>query len=250
MNETTNNQAYSYSSSSSMAFSAGSSRASMSPYNNFENMSPNSQWSYGQANIDPIYNSPRSSGYLTQPSSPSAFTKLPKRSEQIDMSDVIKQAAIQRALGGRAKVCTFCKTNGESEAIYMSHALKDANDKITCPILAKYSCPVCGANGDKTHTKRYCPVLQKKNKNEMLRKLTIAAASNNNESSNFWIKFFMAFVFFFEQDIFFAFLNFNFRFFIWSNFSLFSQFYPSLIRVLKSISVQCENLLQIRNFAF
>ncbi len=76
---------------------------------------------------------------------------LPKRSEQIDMSDVIRQAAIQRALGGRVKMCTFCKTNGESYEIYTSHSLKDSTDKITCPILVRYACPVCGATGEQTH---------------------------------------------------------------------------------------------------
>ncbi len=62
-------------------------------------------------------------------------TKLPKRSEQVDMTEYIRQAKLQRAMGGRAKLCTFCKTNGESEDIYTSHSLKDATDKITCPIL-------------------------------------------------------------------------------------------------------------------
>ena len=101
-------------------------------------------------------------------------SSLPKRSEQIDMSDIIRHAAIQRALGGRVKLCTFCKTNGESEAIYTSHSLKDSNDKITCPILMRYACPVCGATGEQTHTKKYCPVLQKKLRHEMLKKVTMA----------------------------------------------------------------------------
>lgn len=96
--------------------------------------------------------------------------QMPKRSENVDLSDYIRQAALQRAVGGRLKMCTFCKTNGESEEIYTSHALKDSNDKITCPILMCYSCPVCGATGEKTHTKKYCPVLQKKLRMDMLNK--------------------------------------------------------------------------------
>ena len=104
---------------------------------------------------------------------------LPKRSDQIDMSDYIRQAAIQRALGGRAKMCTFCKTNGEKEEIYTSHSLKDSADKITCPILMRYACPVCGATGEQTHTKKYCPVLQKKIRMDMLKKMS----SNNSTAS-------------------------------------------------------------------
>lgn len=69
-------------------------------------------------------------------------------------------------------MCTFCKTNGETVEIYTSHSLKDSNDKITCPILLEYSCPVCGAAGEKSHTKKYCPVLQKQLRMQMLERLT------------------------------------------------------------------------------
>jgi len=54
--------------------------------------------------------------------------------------------------------CTFCKNNGESEAIYGTHYLKDINGIVTCPILRAYTCPICGQNGDKAHTVKYCPV--------------------------------------------------------------------------------------------
>lgn len=104
--------------------------------------------------------------------------KLPKRSAYIDMSEFIRQSTIQRALGGRSKLCTFCKTNGEPEIIYTSHSLKDAADKIICPILQRYVCPDCGATGEKTHTKKYCPVLQKRLRLEMLKKLTNARNGN------------------------------------------------------------------------
>ena len=55
------------------------------------------------------------------------------------------------------KVCVFCKNNGETASIYTSHVLKDGDNKITCPILRKYVCPLCGVSGDKAHTIRYCP---------------------------------------------------------------------------------------------
>ena len=120
------------------------------------------------------------SSRLNQPSSHSIEAKsnnksLPIRSENIDMTDFIRQAAIQRAFGGRAKMCTFCKSNGECQQIYTSHTLKDSNDKITCPILLKYACPICGATGEQTHTKKYCPVLQKKLKLQMINKMTISS---------------------------------------------------------------------------
>jgi len=54
--------------------------------------------------------------------------------------------------------CTFCKNNGESEAIYSTHYLKDSNGVVTCPILRAYTCPICGQNGDKAHTVKYCPI--------------------------------------------------------------------------------------------
>ena len=97
--------------------------------------------------------------------------RVPKRSDQVDMSSYIQQAAAQRAMGGRVKICTFCKTNGEIELIYTSHALKDNDDKITCPILMRHACPICGASGEKTHTRKYCPVLQKQQRFEMLNKI-------------------------------------------------------------------------------
>jgi len=104
--------------------------------------------------------------------------QMPKRSENVDLSDYIRQAALQRAVGGRLKMCTFCRTNGESKEVYTSHSLKDSNDKITCPILMCYSCPVCGASGEKTHTKKYCPVLQKRLRMDMLNKHQKVSANN------------------------------------------------------------------------
>ena len=101
------------------------------------------------------------------------MSKLPKRSENLaHLADFIQKSEKQKAWNGRVKVCTFCKSNGESEQIYSSHSLKDANDKITCPVLLEYQCPFCGAKGEKSHTKKYCPVLQKKLRLEMLEKIS------------------------------------------------------------------------------
>lgn len=60
-----------------------------------------------------------------------------------------------------ANVCVFCRNNGESKKVYSSHILKDAEGNTTCPILRAYTCPLCKASGDQSHTIKYCP----KNKN-------------------------------------------------------------------------------------
>lgn len=58
---------------------------------------------------------------------------------------------------GSGKVCVFCRNNGEAEAVYSSHQLKDPEGSVTCPILYIYTCPICGANGKNAHTIKYCP---------------------------------------------------------------------------------------------
>ncbi|KAG2471058.1 nanos homolog 2-like [Polypterus senegalus] len=60
----------------------------------------------------------------------------------------------------RRKVCGFCKQNGETVEVYSSHIVRDSQDKVCCPFLRKYICPVCGATGDKAHTKRFCPKIR------------------------------------------------------------------------------------------
>jgi hypothetical protein len=44
-----------------------------------------------------------------------ASSKMPKRSDQVDMTKYIEEAAALRAQGHRLKACTFCKSNGEVE---------------------------------------------------------------------------------------------------------------------------------------
>ncbi|KAM9332631.1 nanos homolog 2-like [Pholidichthys leucotaenia] len=60
--------------------------------------------------------------------------------------------------GAPVDYCRFCKQNGESSRVYGSHRLKSDQGKVCCPVLRKYTCPVCGATGDSAHTRRYCPV--------------------------------------------------------------------------------------------
>ena len=57
----------------------------------------------------------------------------------------------------KATVCVFCRNNGESREFYSSHTLKDNEGNTACPILRAYTCPLCKANGDNSHTVKYCP---------------------------------------------------------------------------------------------
>ena len=53
--------------------------------------------------------------------------------------------------------CVFCKNNGEDETWFMTHTLKNEGGYISCPVLSKYTCPICSATGPFAHTIRYCP---------------------------------------------------------------------------------------------
>ncbi|XP_061453744.1 nanos homolog 2 [Rhineura floridana] len=63
---------------------------------------------------------------------------------------------------GKGTICNFCKHNGESKNVYSSHPLKRGDGVVVCPILRKYTCPLCGATADKAHTLKYCPLNQEK----------------------------------------------------------------------------------------
>jgi len=55
-------------------------------------------------------------------------------------------------------ICKFCYSNGEAEAQYRSHALKNSSGLVTCPVLGSFVCPICQATGGFAHTQRYCPL--------------------------------------------------------------------------------------------
>ena len=74
---------------------------------------------------------------------------------------------------GKAAVCVFCRNNGESREFYSSHTLKDNEGSTTCPILRAYTCPLCKANGDQSHTIKYCPKYTPKLKTDKILGITL-----------------------------------------------------------------------------
>uniref|UniRef100_A0A2C9M0V2 Nanos-type domain-containing protein n=1 Tax=Biomphalaria glabrata TaxID=6526 RepID=A0A2C9M0V2_BIOGL len=65
--------------------------------------------------------------------------------------------AYLRPLGNK-RHCVFCKNNKEKVAVYSTHLVKNENGDVVCPILSKYTCPLCFATGKKAHTIKYCPL--------------------------------------------------------------------------------------------
>jgi len=68
--------------------------------------------------------------------------------------------SISIAMNGKeVKHCSLCFHNGEPEEFYSSHNLKTRDGRVvTCPVLRKFVCNICGATGDVAHTLRYCPL--------------------------------------------------------------------------------------------
>ena len=80
----------------------------------------------------------------------------PKRFLQT--SSTPNNALREDAFPTKRVTCVFCRNNGEPLSVYGSHVLKDAYGRVTCPILRRYTCPICGCSGDDAHTIKYCPM--------------------------------------------------------------------------------------------
>lgn len=86
-----------------------------------------------------------------------ANLKTPVGSRLSQVMHQQKQSGKNNSVANKVSVCVFCRNNGESREFYSSHTLKDNEGCTTCPILRAYTCPLCKANGDQSHTIKYCP---------------------------------------------------------------------------------------------
>ncbi|RVE49945.1 hypothetical protein evm_005413 [Chilo suppressalis] len=84
------------------------------------------------------------------------------------------------------KICTFCRKNGETPLVFMTHTVKETvgnKNIVTCPILRSHVCATCGASGDDAHTITYCPVLRSSNNGRPLQSTTITLKNTRVKSN-------------------------------------------------------------------
>ncbi|KAJ2939082.1 hypothetical protein O0L34_g10272 [Tuta absoluta] len=84
------------------------------------------------------------------------------------------------------KMCTFCRKNGETPIVYMTHSLKEKVENkyvVSCPILRSHVCSTCGESGDNAHTITYCPVLRSNNNGQPLQSTTVTLKNTRIKSN-------------------------------------------------------------------
>ncbi|XP_063390368.1 uncharacterized protein LOC134675987 [Cydia fagiglandana] len=84
------------------------------------------------------------------------------------------------------KMCSFCRKNGETPLVYMTHCVKEKRGNrniVTCPILRSHVCSTCGVSGDNAHTITYCPVLRSTNNGVPLKSTTITLKNTRVKSN-------------------------------------------------------------------
>ena len=86
-------------------------------------------------------------------------TNLPSSGFVKDTSQALGMSSVNVRLHRRNTLgCSFCRNNKEVDDWVMSHQLKDSLNRVMCPILRSYVCPLCFASGDNAHTLGHCPL--------------------------------------------------------------------------------------------
>lgn len=88
------------------------------------------------------------------------------------------------------RICTFCKSNGESSNVYSSHLLRNDKNEIECPILMAFVCPKCGATGKTAHTIKYCPWLSENERVALPTVKTFKTGRSSSGNQNLFKSFF------------------------------------------------------------
>ncbi|VDP70447.1 unnamed protein product [Echinostoma caproni] len=92
---------------------------------------------------------------LTRGQSTSSSTRI----QLEEFSEFLRRlrALVRRKSEEGLELCAFCRNNGEPFQVYITHKVRDASGRVTCPVLRLLSCPVCKSTGDAAHTIKYCP---------------------------------------------------------------------------------------------